>query len=429
MLSMLQRIAYLPFSMDLKEVLRDLYLAICRGCDGTAPDTQTPDARLCLAYVADVGLPGAALTAVVSTITDFGPDYVLDAGDNNYLDGDPAAWAGFLPWINTQRYLRVRGNHTLDTPAGIAADAAAFPYLFTDSNPWWRRVLGNGLVEVFGIETGKKTNGTFIPGDLQVAGGAQYVWLEAALNSSTARHKIVMLHHPPVSTGNDPSHDVTPEMDWVVLAKADAVLCGHVHMAEWLVWMGTPLINLSGSVQTSGTSLVRPYPVAAGAWPVFVNDIDPLIGRLRVTADDVVVEVVHAVTGAVESSRSIYDKTPRATRMADWIFPRDEDVNTADPYTDYKLGTVASGMRVHSVLLAVGTAGSGGGSKTVEFFYNGTPITTQVPLTNARVSGTSLLGRWIPAGASIVARVRGWQPYIGTAAKGLYYEILGDSMH
>lgn len=385
-----------------------------------------PAARMCFITFGDVGDPGSNQDAIVDILTDTEPDAVLDAGDNNYLGGDPDAWDVFQPWITAKTYLRVRGNHSLDTSTEIAADQAAFGYLFTDGNPWWVRSFGNGLIDFFGIDTGKKTNGTFIPGGNQLAGGTQYLWLKDKLEKSKARHKIVMFHHPIVSTGSSPTHDVTPEMDWDILWRADAIFCGHVHMAEWLLWKGLPVISFAGAVRTDGSSQSRTVP--PGAVPLFINDIDRLIGRLWVTPGDVLIEAINTETGRIEMARSIYDKTPRAVRIQRWLFKPDEFVVTSGT-VEMKIGRVASAMRVHSVLISTGdSTGTSVTGKTVRVeASSGQVVMPAVPLVTGRVSGEDLDNVWIPPNAMLRAFVNGWPDYSGSPAKGLMVEIVGDT--
>ena len=69
-----------------------------------------------------------------------------------------------------------------------------------------------------------------------VLGNAQMEWLAAELEASTARRKIVVLHHPPAQLGL-PFFDAIGLRDGAALcdlmARADVTLClaGHVHRA------------------------------------------------------------------------------------------------------------------------------------------------------------------------------------------------------
>ena len=61
-------------------------------------------------------------------------------------------------------------------------------------------------------------------------GDAQAAWLQAGLAASTARWKIVVMHHPPYSSG---PHGSSSWMQWRFEAwGADAVLSGHDHLYE-----------------------------------------------------------------------------------------------------------------------------------------------------------------------------------------------------
>jgi Calcineurin-like phosphoesterase len=392
-----------------------------------SPTPPTPDARLCLAYIADAGIPGAAQTAVANTLSSFGAEYVLMGGDNNYdIGGNPAAYTAFQPWIATGKALAVRGNHDLASAAVIAAHATAFPSLNTGGQPWWSRVLGNGLVEIFGIETGRKSDLTFISGGYQIEGGAQQLWLEAALKASTARHKLVMMHVAPVSTVDDPAR-VCAEMDWACLARADAILCGHTHLSEWLIWRGLPVINFSGAVLTNGVSATRPVPVEMATVPIYINDIDPLVARLWVTANDIMVEGVNTGTGAIEFSRSIYDRSPRSFTRAVWLVLPGEDIFPVAGPSFIDFG-VFGPCRINAVTVNHGRSnGTAGG--TLSLLLDDEPITySAIPMgQDTRVSGDGITKRWVPVGSRLVASLFLDGGYSGVSAKGLCVTLTGDS--
>jgi hypothetical protein len=64
-------------------------------------------------------------------------------------------------------------------------------------------------------------------------GSIQAEWLREGLANSTAPWQIVVMHHPPFSSGK---HGSTPAMQWDYAAwGADAVLAGHDHMYERFV--------------------------------------------------------------------------------------------------------------------------------------------------------------------------------------------------
>lgn len=396
------------------------------------------DDRLCLAYFADAGEPGEAQTALKATIDSFNPDYLLAAGDLDYLHGDSASWSVFISSIIAEKFLRVRGNHGIDTPEEIAADAEYFGYLKTGDDPWWSRVLGNGLLEIFGIETGEKSDESSIPGGLHNVNGAQYAWLENGLKNSTARHKIVMFHQPPVSCGSNLAHDVSEAMAmWVsVLARADAVLCGHVHLTEWLAWRGVPVINFSGAVRQNGTSRVQPN--TSDAYPLYLNDVEPLVAKITVTAGDVVVEGINVRSARTEFIRSIYDKTPRAWSLERWVFPPDVAVVQGDGDFHRILLTITGvPIRINSVVFYSALTGSSSGH-TVQLYAGGgtvmdaggEPVTQEVPFGPATyISGEDILRPWLPIGTVLTVRYKGWSSGYGggVPARGLCVQINGDT--
>ena len=90
---------------------------------------------------------------------------------------------------------------------------------------------------------------------------AQARWLEQALAASHAAWKLVVMHHPPFSSGT--KHGSSDWMQWPYAAwGADAVLAGHDHTYERIVNDGLPyFVNGVGAGDTSRFG--RPLPVSA----------------------------------------------------------------------------------------------------------------------------------------------------------------------
>jgi hypothetical protein len=90
----------------------------------------------------------------------------------------------------------------------------------------------------------------------------QAQWLHAALAESTARYRIVLLHHPPFSSGQ---HHSSPTVQWPFREwGATAVLAGHDHDYERIDRAGMPYVvvgtggrRLYGFTSLAGGSQVR----------------------------------------------------------------------------------------------------------------------------------------------------------------------------
>ena len=69
----------------------------------------------------------------------------------------------------------------------------------------------------------------------------QRAWLKRSLRASPARWKVVVLHHPPYSSGE--VHGSTPEFQWPFGEwGADLVLSGHEHNYERISTGGTTYV-------------------------------------------------------------------------------------------------------------------------------------------------------------------------------------------
>lgn len=145
-----------------------------------------------LAVAGDSGDSGSRLTATaasIATVDRRSPyDALLLLGDNVYPNGDPAKLqqAVFEPFSAVLRrgvpLLAIVGNHDVRDGNGPRQMAALGMEAM-----WWSRNLGDVLL--IGLNSNE-------PDD-----PAQRAWLEATLAQSTARWRIVALHHPPYSAG------------------------------------------------------------------------------------------------------------------------------------------------------------------------------------------------------------------------------------
>ena len=193
-------------------------------------------------FVGDDGQINSNRTAINRAIKLENPDLVVGCGDHAYNNGTVSEVGNNLAayWETLRaagKFVAVPGNHDLDTTAGIA---------FFD---WMRRgryssiVIGNA--EIFLFNSGFNTAGTQVePFMLDGLSPTDYVtstqgkWLQNGLASSTAKHKIVVWHHPPNSSsasygggaGIKTAMASLPIRSW----GADALICGHSHHYERL---------------------------------------------------------------------------------------------------------------------------------------------------------------------------------------------------
>lgn len=196
-----------------------------------APAATTPyvpfDPRpdLHLAVAGDVGDSGRRLDATAAAMAAIGNDGrpydgVLLLGDNVYPDGDPAelphtVFVPFAPVLDGGAdLLAILGNHDVRDGNGPAQMAAlGMP------GRWWSREYAGGEVLIVGLDSN-------LVGDPD-----QRAWLDATLRDSSARWKIVAVHHPPYSAGYQGSSLDVRQAFSPLFAEhgVQLVLSGHDH--------------------------------------------------------------------------------------------------------------------------------------------------------------------------------------------------------
>ncbi len=204
------------------------------GAPAPAP-APTPGPAVRFAVIGDYGLEGEPAAAVAALVASWAPDFIVTTGDNNYPDGSAdtidrnvgqyyaqyiAPYRGqFGPGADENRFWPVLGNH--DWVVGYPE-----PYLAYFTLPGNGRYysLRRGPVALFALDS--------MPGepDGWDAASAQAAWLQAELAASDAPWKVVVLHHPPYSSGH---HGSAEWMRWPFAAwGARLVLGGHDHSYE-----------------------------------------------------------------------------------------------------------------------------------------------------------------------------------------------------
>jgi tartrate-resistant acid phosphatase type 5 len=237
------------------------------------------------AAIGDYGyaVAGSYEAPVAMLVDNLQPDFVITLGDNNYVDGS-AAWIDrnigqyyshyispyvgqFGPGASENRFFPSLGNHDWLTPG-------AQPYLDYFTLPGNERYydIVRGDVHLFAIDSDANEP------DGVTADSVQARWLRDALAASTARWRIVYMHHPPYSSG---SHGSTVELQWPFRDwGASLVLAGHDHTYERLSVGGLTYIicGLSGNPELY--ALADP-PLAGSVTSYVANH-----GALIIDADD-----------------------------------------------------------------------------------------------------------------------------------------------
>jgi tartrate-resistant acid phosphatase type 5 len=191
-----------------------------------------------LAVIADYGVGAQSEADVASLVASWNPDAVLTAGDNCYAPGDHLTnvdpyYGGF---VDEEVLFPAIGDHDQTDCGGLAAYQAYFNvprYYDVVVGPVHAFLLNSELDEPDGV----------------TADSPQAEWLRLGLEQSTAPWKLVILHHPPFSSGVE--HGSHPHLQWPFAEwGASAVLSGDDHLYERLLVEGLPyfVVGLGGAV-------------------------------------------------------------------------------------------------------------------------------------------------------------------------------------
>jgi 3',5'-cyclic AMP phosphodiesterase CpdA len=183
------------------------------------PSAPTADT---IAVIGDYGSGAAAERNVSMLVGAARPVTVVTTGDNVYTEAGYSVLVGryYQPWISARQFLPATGNH--DYAEGISAFDAYFTQLH--SQRYYSATRGDVTFFVLDSQAALDSAGSM---------ARQRLWLKAALAASSARFKVVVLHHPPYSSSS--AHGSTRAFRWPFARwGADLVLAGHDHTYERL---------------------------------------------------------------------------------------------------------------------------------------------------------------------------------------------------
>ncbi len=250
--------------------------------DQDAGPAHDASSRVRVAVIGDYGQAGPDEADVALLVEQFDPDYVLTTGDNNYPSGDEATidrnvGQYYARWIHPylgiygdgateNRFFPSLGNHDWGVPG-------AAPYLSYFVLPGNERYydVALGPVHFFCVDSD-----AYEPDGIEV-GSRQAEWLREALAASTAPFRIVLQHHPPLSSALEHGSDARlqwPFRQW----GATAVLAGHDHTYEHVIQEGVHYV-ISGL----GGRSRYPYAGAVSGSRMFYNED---FGALFIEADE-----------------------------------------------------------------------------------------------------------------------------------------------
>lgn len=203
------------------------------------------------AAIGDYGMGNQAERDVAALVESWNPAFVITLGDNNYPDGEAAtidphigpSYARFIhpytgaygPGADKNRFFPALGNHDWNAITCHDAECTG-PYLDYFHLPGNERYYDfvRGPVHFFVIDSDPRE-----PAGRDVE-SVQAAWLRRGLQASTARWKLVYMHHTIYSSS---LHGSEPVLQWPYRAwGAHAVLTGHDHTYERVMIDGFPYI-------------------------------------------------------------------------------------------------------------------------------------------------------------------------------------------
>jgi predicted phosphodiesterase len=207
-------------------VVLALALTGCAPQPVSQPEPKYANISQVIAVISDFGTARKAQRAVSKMVATFEPSFVVTAGDNIYTKkkGYKKLVGDYYP----QRIVPVPGNH--DYLEGIEKYDAYF-----GTTPTTRTYVhqAESGVDFFLIDTDPGLNSYTVRSE-------QMEWLKAATYASSAIYKIVVMHHPPFSSGK---HGSTRKYQWDFASLGiDMVISGHDHTYERIVRDGVTYV-------------------------------------------------------------------------------------------------------------------------------------------------------------------------------------------
>ena len=226
-----------------------LYPAAATTLDVTPVYSRGDSTRF--AVIGDFGNSGQAEMDVANLVKSWEPDFIITTGDNNYPRGsmltiDNNIGQYYHEYIGNytgkygsgsqqNRFFPTFGNHDWRSTTCLLdpCRGAYFGYFSLPGNERYYDFVW-GPVQFFMLDSNIEEPDGTSPDSIQG------LWLQNHLATSTSLWKIVVLHHPPYSSG---PHGSNPNMQWAYKEwGADMVLSGHDHTYERLSVDGLPYI-------------------------------------------------------------------------------------------------------------------------------------------------------------------------------------------
>lgn len=276
--------------------------------------SAVPERRVTLGFVADTGVVGDNQTLISDQLVAMDADAVIFGGDNFYPASGTYndAWSIFAPVLPTA--IVARGNHDDDEADVEAEYAGRFPQ-YPRACRYYNVVLGAGLVEVFVLHSGRKSNWTSSEPDGNTIGSQQHAWFVAAIAASTATYKIVVMHHPFMTSATG-SNRYDTGLDWDFESHGvDLVLHGHNHINEGMTVNGSlQIIGLGGTSNpnsTCGITLRGDASTIEQSALDWVVEGRPCAAKIIATENNLSVQIFDVLSQTTLLTYAIKDGSPK----------------------------------------------------------------------------------------------------------------------
>lgn len=184
------------------------------------PTESYSDAPLFVA-LGDFGTGDKNQRSVADAISQINPEWFVSLADNVYSQEGYEALVGdyFGDFVSRSRFLSATGNH--DYTEGIANFDS---YFGTSEKTRYYKSSITEDIDVFVLDSQAAL-------DSAESMETQKDWLIGQISESNATFKLVVLHHPPFSSGT--RHGPTTAFQWDFSSMGvNAVLSGHEHLYE-----------------------------------------------------------------------------------------------------------------------------------------------------------------------------------------------------
>jgi tartrate-resistant acid phosphatase type 5 len=309
----------------------------------TMQEVEAQSGMIIFAVIGDYGVAGQPEADVANMVKSWNPDFIVTTGDNNQsgktheMDDNIGQYyhefifnytGNYGAGSTTRRFFPSIGNHDW---AGDGVKSY-LQYFNLRENQRYYDFL-QGPVHFFMLDSDQKE-----PDGVTVR-SEQANWLRKGLAASTSSYNVVVLHHPPYSSG---WHGSTGYIQWPFKEwGADVILSGHDHLYERLSVNGLPFfVNGLGGDEIYRFESVLPESIVRfnldhGA--MRVEATERYMKFQMITRSGLLVDE-HVISNSIPTVMSItkVQTSPTNSATLDFAVTFSEPVNGVDP-SDFQL--------------------------------------------------------------------------------------------